>query len=185
MDNHMNIPNTYYQPEELKDLLKLLSCQNTLWTRNYIVSYLSNHEDTIVVENRLYENAIDFKKVFNIYYHETISKQLEGLLREYTSNLIDTLKYLKSGEKDMEEEAQDKWNTTGIKLAEFLSSINSYWKLGEFSSLISDHIEMTKSQMEQRLNKEYALEVFQYDFIEYHSIMIANILSQGIIDMFY
>ena len=50
--------------------------------------------------------------------------------------------------------------------------------------MILDHIEMTMIQMKQRIRRESALAIYQYDFIEYHSLMIADYISQGIVAMF-
>lgn len=184
--------NNFYSTEELKNRLRLISTQNTMWTRNYIVSYVSDLEDIVVLENRLYVNAIDFRQVFNVYYDDEVSAKVESLLRNYISNLIETLRLTKanylSPETSSQEDlikAEENWKIAGIELAQYLSNINTYWKLEQIQTLIIDHIEMTIDQMQQRLRKEYAYEVHQYDFIEYHSIMIADILSKGIIDMFY
>lgn len=92
--------NNYYNPIELNNLIRLLCTQNTMWTRNYIVSYISVNDDTIVVENRLYENARDFRNVFIIYYKSEISDVLESLLRKYTNYMIETLKFLQKKLKD-------------------------------------------------------------------------------------
>lgn len=184
--------NNFYSTEELKNRLRLISTQNTMWTRNYIVSYVSDLEDIVVLENRFYVNAIDFRQVFNVYYDDEVSAKVESLLRNYISNLIETLRLTKanylSPETSSQEDlikAEENWKIAGIELAQYLSNINTYWKLEQIQTLIIDHIEMTIDQMQQRLRKEYAYEVHQYDFIEYHSIMIADILSKGIIDMFY
>lgn len=184
--------NNFYSTEELKNRLRLISTQNTMWTRNYIVSYVSDLEDIVVLENRLYVNAIDFRQVFNVYYDDEVSAKVESLLRNYISNLIETLRLTKANYLSPETssqgdliKAEENWKIAGIELAQYLSNINTYWKLEQIQTLIIDHIEMTIDQMQQRLRKEYAYEVHQYDFIEYHSIMIADILSKGIIDMFY
>lgn len=199
MNNVINLPDNYYQPTELKNLLRLLSSQNAMWTRSYIVSYVSEIEDIIVLENRLYMNAIDFKNIFNIYYGDETSAVLEALLRDYTSKLIENLKVLKTNYKNQDSkseqeiiegqqeelEAYENWNAIGVEIAVFLSDINPYLDFNQMENLILDHIDMTRSQMEQRLQREYAYEVHQYDFIEYHSLMIADILSKAIIEMFY
>lgn len=188
----LNLPSNYYSPEDLKNILRLLSTQNTMWTRSYIVSDISNIGDLIVLENRIYVNVIDFKNIFNIYYSDEISARYEELFRDYTNKLSQTLTALKatynipnaSSQEDLLQ-AKENWNASGIEFANFLSEINPYWKLQNFEKLILDHIDMTIGQMNQRLMEEYAYEVHQYDFIEYHSLMIADILHEGIIEMFY
>ena len=184
MDNVSNFPNNYYSPVELKNLFRLLASQNSMWTRSYIVSVTSNLDDIVVLENRLYMNVIDFSDVFNIYFTNEITAEFEFLFREYIGDLIEVLSLLKTNNTNLAN-AKEKWNSTGSLIAQFLNKINSYWKFNQFQTLILDHIEMTTDQMQQRLRREYAYEVHQYDFIEYHSLLIADDLSNGIIEMFY
>lgn len=187
MDNISMLPENYYSRKELNNLLRLLLSQNTMWTRNYIVSYISGIEDLLVIKNRLLENATDIKNVFGIYYIKEISAFLEFLLRDYTNNMIGMAEALKTYGNIPQKisEARRDWIGTGRDIAEFLYSINPYWHFNKAQTIILDHIEMTISQMEERLRGEYALEVYQYDFIEYHSLMMGDFLSKGIIYMFY
>lgn len=192
MDNISNLPNNYYSIEELRNLFRLLATQNSMWTRSYIVSVMSNLDDIVVLENRLYMNVIDFSDVFNIYYTKEITVEFESLFREYIGDLIEVTNLLKANYTYPETNtgqqvtnAKEKWNSTGSLIAKFLSNINFYWQFDQFQTLILDHIAMTIDQMQQRLRHEYAYEVHQYDFIEYHSLLIADDLSNGIIGMFY
>ncbi len=198
MDNSSNLPNNYYNQEELKNLLRLLATQNSMWTRSYIVSFISNLDDTLVLEDRIYMNVIEFINVFNIYYSNEVSAKLESLLRKYVRDLTKVLSLLKANyisqinnplipNTNLSQElmrAKERWNNTGEEIAKFLASINSNWQFDQFKTLILDHIEMTTEEMKQRLRREYAYEVHQYDLIEYHSLLIADILSNGIIAMF-
>ncbi len=192
MDDNTKYPSNYYNPVDLRNLLRLLASQNTMWTRSYVVSYISNIDDLPVLENRLYVNVMDFTKLFNIYYGDESSDIFDGLFRAYVRELINTLKLLVenfTGQTINTQQAlikaREDWNNAGNELALFLSSINPYWEYTQFQRLISDHIEMTIDQIDQRLIKNYDYEIHQYDFIEYHSLMIADILVNGIIDMFY
>lgn len=199
MDNTLNFPSNYYSPQELRNLLRLLASQNSMWTRSYIVSYVADLDDIVVLEDRLNMNAIDFRNVFNVYYSKEISEEFEFLLREYIRDMIQYLSLLKRNyirqsspsqglNTNLEEElanTKENWNATGIEIAAFLSSINSNWPFEQMKTLILDHIEMTTHQMEQRLRKDYTYEVSQYDFIEYHSLLIADVINNGIIEMFY
>lgn len=184
--------NNLYSPNQLKDLIRLLATQNTMWTRNYIVSYIANLDDIVVLENRIIMNLIDIKNIFAMYYNNELATNLESLLRDYLNKLIDTLRLLKinfsSPNTKYQQElivAQENWYKAGNELARFLSEINPNWDFNQLQTLILDHIEMTTDQMSQLLQGKYAFEVHQYDFIEYHSLMIGDYISDGIINMFY
>lgn len=199
MDNSQSYTINYYSKEELKNLLRLLASQNSMWTRSYVVSYVSGLDDIIVLENRLNMNAIDFRNVFSIYFGTKISMELETLLRAYIKSMTEVLSLLKRNYLSLSNNASspnlvleqnlksatDNWNAIGIEIANFLASINPNWQAMQMETLILDHIEMTRDMMEQRLRRDYAYEVNQYDFIEYHSLLIADVISNGIIEMFY
>src|SRR5690554_1020476 len=127
MDNTLNFPSNYYSPQELRNLLRLLASQNSMWTRSYIVSYVADLDDIVVLEDRLNMNAIDFRNVFNVYYSKEISEEFEFLLREYIRDMIQYLSLLKRNyirqsspsqglNTNLEEElanTKENWNATG------------------------------------------------------------------------
>jgi len=191
VNNNMNRNQRFYTPTDLRSVLRLLWSQNIMWTRFYIISAMSKLSDIEVVNNRLLENPMDFANVLSIYYGDNVAKEFEDLFREH---LILTIKLVNSyiaagttttGNKSTITEVEKKWYENANQLATFLSTINPYWDQQMLQNLFYNHLDMTKDEILKRLNNEYAAEVYLYDFIEYHTQMIAEIMANGIIKQFY
>lgn len=200
MDNDFVENQNFYTPEDLKDVLKLLWSQQILWTRFFIVSAINRLPDLEVVTNRLLESPKDFANVFKIYYGDVVSNHIEDLLREHltlTIKLINSyisqyamqekspISNMPLIETPIIKDVEKQWYDNARRLATYLSSINPYWDKNNIQSILYNHLDMTKDEILKRLYGQYAADVFQYDFIEYHALMIAEVLADGIIKQFY
>ena len=185
MDKNMNENKSYYTPEDLKNILRMLWSQNIMWTRSFIISASSKLNDIEVVTNRLLENPRDFANVFRIYYGDKIANEFEDLFREHLNLVIKVVYSYIEGNSATITETERKWYENASQLATFLSSINPYWDKKTLQNLFYNHLDMTKDQILKRLNNQYAADVYLYDFIEYHALMIAGIMADGIIKQFY
>ena len=185
MDKNMNENKSFYKPEDLKNILRILWSQNIMWTRSLIISKIEKLNDIEVVKNRLLENPRDFSNVLRIYYGDKNANEFEDLFREHlnlTEKLINS--YIE-GNSAAITDTERKWYQNATQLATFLSNINPYWDIKTLQNLFYNHLDMTKDEILKRLNNQYAADVYQYDFIEYHALMIADIMASGILEQFY
>lgn len=193
MDNATMVNENYYAPEDLKDAMKLLWLQQIMWTRFLMVSMLSDLPDLEVVTNRLFESPKDFSDLFAWYYGKDIAGQFEELLRKHltlTVNLINSYKIAFSLHQPIENSSMSKqieqaWYDNAKQISSFISKINPNWNENQLNTILRDHLDMTKDEIIKHLYGQYAADVYQYDFIEYHILMLADILSNGIIKQFY
>lgn len=193
MDNITMGNRNFYAPEELKDAMQLLWLQQIMWTRSLMVSIISALPDLEVISNRLFESPRDFSDLFAIYYGNEIASQLESLLRKHltlTVNLINNYRmsfYLHQPieNNSMIKQIEESWYNNAKQISSFLSSINPNWDEAQLQTILRDHLDMTKDEIIKHLYGQYAADVYQYDFIEYHILMLADILSNGIIKQFY
>lgn len=185
MDKNINENKSFYTPEDLKNILRMLWSQHIMWTRSYIISAISKLNDIEVVTNRLLEKPRDFANVLRIYYGDKIANEFEDLFREHLTLVVNlVISYIEGNSADITE-TERKWYENATQLATFLSSINPYWDIKTLQNLFYNHLDMTKDQILKRLNNQYAADVYLYDFIEYHALMIADIMADGIIKQFY
>lgn len=193
MDNVTMGNENYYAPQDLKDAMKLLWLQQIMWTRSLMVSTISALPDLEVVSNRLFESPKDFSNLFEIYYGKEIAGQLEDLLRKHltlTVNLINSYKMAYSLHQPIEnsfiiKQIEQAWYDNAKQISSFLSGINPNWNEEQLQTIFRDHLDMTKDEIIKHLYGQYAADVYQYDFIEYHILMLSDILSNGIIKQFY
>lgn len=183
MDNQANIAQNFYSVDDLRNHFRLLWSQNIMWTRFLIISLISKSDDILVVTNRLFENPRDFSNLLKLYYGDAQSKEFEQLFQDYITLTIKLIKDYILGNINTETETQ--LYEKAAQIATFLSSINPYWNQNLLQKLLFDHLDMTKDEIMKRLNKDYAADVYLYDFIEYHALMIADIMSNGLIRQFY
>ncbi len=200
MDNYSAGKSGYYTPEDLKDVMEQLWSQQILWTRFYLVSAVSKLPDLEVVENRLLESPRDFANVFRIYYGDATADQLESLIREhltltvqlinafieeYDSRRNTSFSNIPVGSTPKTAALERQWRDNADTYAAFLAGINPYWDQSEMRNNLSNHLDMTKDEITKRIYGQYAADVYQYDFIEYHALMLAGIMADGIIKQFY
>ncbi len=185
MDNKLSQNQSFYTTDELRNVIRLLWSQNILWTRFLIISIISKLNDIEVVTNRLFENPRDFANVFKIYYGDIIADEFENLLREHLSLTIALINSYITTNSSAIQELEKQWYENANQLALFLSDINPYWNYQMLQNALYYHLDMTKDEIIKRLNGQYAADVYLYDFIEAHTLMIADIMVNGIINQFY
>lgn len=189
MDTQIRGKQSYYSPQDLNNVMKLLWSQNIMWTRFYIISAVSKLPDLIYVADRLLENPRDFANVFRIYYGEQAAQKIEHLFREHlTLTMKLTNSYIvgkATGNTAVITDLEKQWYENADKLADYLSSINPNWGKQMLLNLFQNQLDMTKDEIQKRVSGQYAADVNLYDFLEYHALMTADILAGGILKQFY
>lgn len=139
--------------------------------------------DLAVVTNRLYEVPIDFYNLFRIYYGNNSALEYENLLRIQISLTIQLINNIKEGKST--DETKTAWMENADQISRFLAELNPYWNAESLENLFYNHLDMTEYEAEKRYNKQYAADVYEYNFIEYHTLMFADYMWNGIIKQFY
>ncbi len=183
--NNETYPSNYYAPEDLRNILRLLWSQYALWTRFYIVSKVADLGDLEVVTNRLYEVPMDMYNVLIIYYNINSVQEFENLLREQISLTINVIDNIIANNTSEAAAAETMWRGNADRLSLLLSEMNPNWNHQMLQNLFYNQLDMTMDEAEKRKNRRYAEDVYQYNFIEYHTLMIADYLWNGIINQLY
>ncbi len=173
----------YYSREDLRNVLRQLWNQYSLWTRFYIVSKTAGLDDLEVVTNRLYEVPIDFYNVLKIYYNNNSALEFENLLREQITYIIQIIDDINAGQSTVT--AEDNWKKNADRISLLLSQLNPYWDYKTLQNLFYNYLNMTEDEAQKRYTRQYASDVYQYTFIEYYSLMIADYMWNGIVNQFY
>ncbi|MFV0344185.1 MAG: hypothetical protein ACK5JH_15080 [Anaerocolumna sp.] len=181
--NQNNI--NYYSKEDLRNVLRQIGSQYTMWTRSLLVSKASSIDDQEVLENRLYEVVNDFVNLLLVYYDQNLLTKIEDISRRQITlmiSLIHTLLY--------EDEAQSKDVILAVQnnskdLAYALNELNPYLNESILTNSLHGLLSMTIDEILKRKSKQYALDVYQYRFIEYQIYMIADYIWEGFLSEFY
>lgn len=193
MDNTPNTAQPLYTPDDLKNLLRQLLSEQSLWTRFLIISTLSGLGDIEVVTDRLYKNAIDIGNLFRLYYGDAIGSEIENSLRNYYSLIIALINAYKTTvfetpsntDFTLIQQANIPLCTAAEQFSILLSNINPYWNQETLENTFKNAINMLNDEIYKRRTNQYYADVIQYDFIEYYSFMTADILWNGFINQFY
>jgi hypothetical protein len=155
------------------------------WTRLAIVSFAAGLPDLSATENRLLRNQSDIAAAIRPYYGAAASAKLRGLLRAHILGAVALLQAAKANDSAALGTARDAWYANGSDIADFLSGANPRnWPSGAMRSMMKAHLDETLKEAVDRLNGRFAADVRDYDAVHHHILVMADMLSDGIVAQF-
>lgn len=170
---------------KVSNKMRKLWNDHVFWTRNYIISAAGELGDINDVLERLMFNQDEIGMFFAKFYGENIGLEISNVLKEHiqgAGNIIDSVK------KDNKEDTElfiKQWYENANLIADYLYKLNSNnWDKIVLREAMKKHLDDTLNEAVHRLNKEYSLDIQDYDNIVNHINIMADVFSQGIIDQF-
>ena len=170
--------------EQLRMAMHKLWEDHIVWTRNVILNIMDDLPGTDQAVNRLLKNQDDIGNAVKPFYGEAGGKELTRLLREHITIAADLLKAAKAGNNSAFDATNKKWFTNADEISDFLSKANPNWKLADMKKMMHDHLTLTTDEAVARLKKDYAADVKAYDKVHDEILMMADMLTDGIIKQF-
>ena len=173
-----------------KSVLDLRMAMRKLWedhityTRNFIISSLAGLEDANKVAERLLSNQDDLGNAIKPYYGEEAGKKLASLLRDHILIAADVVKAAKMGNNEELTKSQKKWQANADDIAVFLSGANPNWPKKALIDMLYKHLDYTTTEVVSRLKKDWAADIAAYDKGHEHMLMLADVLTDGIVKQF-
>lgn len=170
-----------------KDFSKLqlkLWIDHMWWTRNFLISDLADLPDKDAVTKRLLKNQEQIGNSFKPYYGEEAGNKLTKLLNEHILLAAKIIDADKAGKKSEVKKLTLKWYDNANQISDFLVSLNNNWKEKEIRTMFDDHLRLLLDEINARIAKNWDAEIKAFDDGEDHMIMLANVLSDGIIKQF-
>ena len=155
-----------------------------VWTRNVILNIMDDLPGTEQAVNRLLQNQDDIGNAVKPFYGEAGGKELTRLLREHITVAADLLKAAKASNNAAFEQANKKWFANADEISGFLNKANTNWKLEDMKKMMHDHLNSTTEEAVARLKKDYAADVKAYDKVHGEILLMADMLTDGIIKQF-
>jgi len=106
------------------------------------------------------------------------------LLTEHLTLAADLVNAVKAGNSQKAREIEERWYANGDEIAEFLGSINPFWSVAEWKRLFRLHLDLVKQEAVDLINEDYEGSIETYDRAEQEALMMADVLTQGIIRQF-
>ena len=176
---------TISKPEhDLGVAMRKLWEDHVIYTSKYIVSTLMDLNDTGAIAQRLLANQDEIGNAIIPYYGKEAGTKLAGLLREHIMVATEVVKAAKAGKEADLSKAQANWTTNANDIAVFLSSANPNWNKKELADMLNMHLSLNTNQVVSYLKKDWNAYIAAYDEGKLHMLMMADVLSAGIVKQF-
>jgi len=169
---------------DLKMTMRKLWEDHITWTRNYIISALSDLKDAGKVAERLLRNQDDIGDTIKPIYGNEAGKKLAALLRDHILIATEVVKAAKMGNNEELTKANKKWYSNADDIAAFLSGANPNWPKQVLTDMLYKHLEYTTGEVVSRLKEDWQADIDFYDKGHVHMLMFADALTDGIVKQF-
>jgi len=169
---------------DLKMTMRKLWEDHITWTRNYIISALSDLKDAGKVAERLLRNQDDIGDTIKPIYGNEAGKKLAALLRDHILIATEVVKAAKMGNNEELTKANKKWYSNADDIAAFLSGANPNWPKQVLTDMLYKHLEYTTGEVVSRLKEDWQADIDFYDKGHVHMLMVADAFTDGIVKQF-
>ena len=180
----MNMSAKSSKSEQLRMAMHKLWEDHIVWTRNVILNIMDDLPGTEQAVNRLLSNQDDIGNAVKPFYGDAGGKELTRLLKEHITTAADLLKAAKTNNNSAFDAANKKWFANADEISNFLNKANPNWKLNDMKKMMNDHLTLTTEEAVARLKKDYVADVKAYDKVHEEILMMADMLTDGIIKQF-
>lgn len=161
------------------------------WTRVVIIDAFGADPTGTVLPDfnfalaRLLANQDDIGNAIKPYYGNSAGDQLTALLKIHINTAGDILFALKSSNTTALNAAITAWYANANDIAVFLNNANpKNWPLDETKVLMKEHLDLTTAEVLARFQGRWADDIAAYDAVHQEILMMADVLSDGIIAQF-
>jgi hypothetical protein len=168
----------------LKQAMRRLWMDHTVYTRLYIVSAFANLPDAQAVAGRLLRNQEDIGNAVVPYYGAAAGKKLTELLKQHIMIAVDVVSAAKAGDNAKFAESDKKWVANADEIAAFLSSANPNWPKKDVEDLLHLHLQLIRDFVGERMANRYDAEIKKLDEYFTEGMLIADTLADGVIKQF-
>jgi hypothetical protein len=167
------------------DRMRKLWEDHITWTRLAIVSFAADQPDFQPTAARLLKNQSDIGNAIKPYYGVRAGNRLTALLKGHINGAVALLQAARSGDMDAFASAKAAWYRNARRIARFLHRANPrHWPLKVIRGLMRTHLDQTLNEAADRLGGRFEDDIRDYDAIHRHILMMADVLSNGIMAQF-
>ena len=155
------------------------------WTRLYVVDALADAPELPQTTQRLLQNQVDIGNAIKPFYGDAAGDQLTSLLNSHILIAADLVAAAKQGDSVALTTNMGRWQGNANQIADFLSAANpDNWPQDEMRAMMRQHLDLTTAEVVARLNKDWAGDVAAYDKVHEHILMLADQLTEGLVNQF-
>ena len=135
---------------------------------------------------KLWEDHVTWTRLYIISAAAGLpDAKLTALLKDHILLAADLVGASKAGDAAKAADAKKKWYANANEIAAFLHGANpDHWPLATLQGAMKTHLDQTLDEATHRLHGDYAGDIKDYDAIVNQILMMADVLSGGIIKQF-
>lgn len=168
----------------VSNTLRRLWTEHVLWTRFFIISTAFDLPDLTFVTQRLLQNPHDFADALSPLYGEETAKRFDTLLTDHLLIAAALVNAAKAGDTSEADKQRKLWYANADKIANFLASINPFWRQRVWKDLLYRHLRMTEDEAALILTGQYNQSIKVFDDIQAEALKMADVMTCGIIRQF-
>jgi hypothetical protein len=170
---------------QFHDAMRQLWSDHVTWTRLFIISAAAGLPDKDATTQRLLQNQTDIGSAVGSIYGKTAGDKLTALLKDHIMIAADLVGAAKAGQTARVDSLNRKWQGNADDISVFLNGANpKNWPVATLKTAMRTHLDQTLTEATHQLKGDYAASVKDFDAIEKHILMMADVLSDGIIAQF-
>jgi hypothetical protein len=169
----------------LQSAMRKLWEDHTTWTRMFIISAVNNLPNKEATAARLMQNQVDIGDAMKPIYGDLVGSRLTALLKDHISTAADIISAAKRHDSNEVADQKQKWYGNSDQIADVLSNANPRnWSRSEMRSMMREHLDATLEEAVAELNGDFRTSVRKYDLVHTQILMMADMLTEGIISQF-
>ncbi|MFM6851107.1 MAG: hypothetical protein ACKOVB_18610 [Terrabacter sp.] len=167
------------------DQMRKLWEDHVTWTRLAIVTFADGSAGFDATAARLLKNQRDIGNAIAPYYGTAAGNRLTALLHDHITIAVEVLQAAKAGNTAAFDAANARWYANANDIADFLASANPRsWPKALLRADMKRHLDQTLAEAAHELGGQYAASVTDYEAVHAHILMMADLLSRGIVAQF-
>jgi hypothetical protein len=175
---------TYYTPDDMA-VQKYKSAASNLWTdhvfytRNAVISLLSNLGDIKEITDRLMKNQEQLGSMLRPYYDSAQVDHLVELMQVHVTMAVEIITAAQNNQNT--KDLITLWRSHSDQIIMSFLEMNPHWGQSTLAQLWNDHLTQTLNQVQYRLDKNWSSDVMNFDNIVSNARMIAESISDGVV----
>lgn len=170
---------------ELNKAMRKLWSDHMHWTLATVDAFFNEPQQLNVKLNRLLVNQKQIGAAIVPFYGEAAGDKLTKLLSEHIEGAVPVLKAAQTNDKTGLDQALAAWYKNAKEIAGFLSSANpANWPVSVTEPALKMHITHTTAYAVNILTGDYASSIKGFEEALDHMLMLADVLSEGIVRQF-
>ena len=151
------------------------------WTRQVIISKAEDLSDESKTIDRLLQNPDDFADTVRPYFGSTDTTRFRSLLRDHLTIAAELVDAVKAGDTSKATDAERRWYDNADEMATFLHKELPNWDESAIRAMLNEHLRVTKQEAVDRLGKNYAIDIQDFDRIKEQALDMADMFSDQIV----